>query len=93
MPLGTASSLLASLPPNAKLINGYGPAECTLCSTLHTVTEKDIRSGKIPIGQPDPAHRCLVCDEQLFPVADGEIGELFVGGMYFKLRRNIRELC
>ncbi|CAF3859706.1 unnamed protein product [Rotaria magnacalcarata] len=80
LPLGTASSLLGSLPPNAKLINGYGPAECTLCSTLHTVTENDIRSGKIPIGQPDPSHRCLVCDEQLVPVADGEIGELFVGG-------------
>ena len=86
----TAASLLASLPLNAKLVNGYGPAECTLCSTTHVVTESNIQNGVIPIGWSDSAHECLVCDEHLVPVSPGNIGELFVGGLSYEVGKRDR---
>ena len=83
LPLVTAATLLENMPPKAKLVNAYGPAECTLASTNHVVTEEDISDGRIPIGRPDPGHECIVCDDRLTPVPNGEIGELLVGGSYY----------
>ncbi|MEK8173698.1 AMP-binding protein [Streptomyces sp. M19] len=63
-----------------RLINQYGPTECTNTSTYHTVTDEDIDSGRIPIGRPIPGARCLVLGEHLEPVPTGAVGELFIAG-------------
>ncbi|MEU9447536.1 amino acid adenylation domain-containing protein [Streptomyces sp. NPDC048277] len=63
-----------------RLVNQYGPTECTNTSTYHVVTDEDIDSGRIPIGRPIPGARCLVLGEHLEPVPTGAVGELFIAG-------------
>jgi len=57
-------------------VNGYGPTETTVCATLHTVTD----SPEVPIGRAVAGTTALVVDEHLRPVADGEVGEIVLGG-------------
>ncbi|QNP74887.1 amino acid adenylation domain-containing protein [Streptomyces roseirectus] len=63
-----------------RLVNQYGPTECTNTSTYHVVTDEDIDSGRIPIGRPIPGARCLILGEHLEPVPAGAVGELFIAG-------------
>ena len=65
---------------NIKLVNWYGPAECTVDTLYHIVTEEDIKSKSIPIGRPLPNYRCYILDEYLQTVPIGSIGELYIGG-------------
>ncbi|MFI9063943.1 amino acid adenylation domain-containing protein [Streptomyces sp. NPDC053429] len=63
-----------------RLVNQYGPTECTNTTTYHVVTDADIDSGRIPIGRPLPGARVLVLGEHLEPLPRGAIGELFIAG-------------
>ncbi|WP_439415462.1 amino acid adenylation domain-containing protein [Larkinella sp. GY13] len=59
-----------------ELWNVYGPTETTVWGTL-----KHIRKGEpITIGRPIHNTWVYILDEQQQPVADGEIGELWIGG-------------
>ncbi|XVJ59013.1 MAG: amino acid adenylation domain-containing protein [Tepidisphaera sp.] len=60
-----------------RLVNGYGPTECTV-----TVVRGDVVSGRpVTIGRPVAGHSAWVLDSQLNPVADGEDGELCLSGV------------
>ncbi|MFI0607017.1 MAG: amino acid adenylation domain-containing protein [Anaerolineae bacterium] len=60
-----------------RMVNGYGPTECTV-----TVTRDAVRPGEdVTIGQPVPGSRAFVLDETLAPVPDGQSGELCIGGL------------
>ncbi|MFE5556455.1 amino acid adenylation domain-containing protein [Streptomyces sp. NPDC056544] len=63
-----------------RLVNQYGPTECTNTTTYHVVTDADIEAGRIPIGRPLPGARVLVLGEHLEPLPRGAIGELFIAG-------------
>ncbi|MFB7333683.1 amino acid adenylation domain-containing protein [Streptomyces adustus] len=63
-----------------RLVNQYGPTECTNTSTYHVVTDEDIDGGRIPIGRPLPGVRCLILGEHLEPLPTGAVGELFIAG-------------
>ncbi|WP_158616658.1 non-ribosomal peptide synthetase [Corallococcus sp. CA054B] len=65
-----------------QLVNGYGPAECTIYSTSGVVLPGDASTGdRLPsIGRPIGGVEVHVLDPALRPVADGETGELFIGG-------------
>ncbi|WFQ79985.1 AMP-binding protein [Xenorhabdus sp. SF857] len=67
-----------------KLINTYGPSEATIFCSAHTVTEKDLQMGSIPIGKPftnmhfslegqegDGSGNLLLEGEQVFEGYDG----------------------
>jgi len=68
------------LLPNTKLINGYGPTENTVFTTMHQITDADTRRNFIPIGLPVSESICYVLNERLEPLSDGSEGMLYVGG-------------
>jgi len=64
-------------------INTYGPTEATVTATSWEDRGQgtgDREQGEIPIGSAIANTRCLVLDGELRPVAEGEPGELCLGG-------------
>lgn len=68
--------------PNCRLVNLYGPTECTINATAHTVDHTTLENGPemISIGQPAANTSCWILDENLQPVTEGTAGELYIGG-------------
>ncbi|HEV1993705.1 MAG TPA: amino acid adenylation domain-containing protein [Candidatus Acidoferrum sp.] len=64
-----------------QLVNNYGPTECTVVTTSGPVPATDDGGGLPPIGRPIANMRCYLLDENLRQVADGQPGELYVGGV------------
>jgi amino acid adenylation domain-containing protein len=70
--------------PGSALENLYGPTELTIACFVHrwdaATSPALCRNGVVPIGRPYEGLMAMIVDEQLTPVADGEIGELCVAG-------------
>jgi amino acid adenylation domain-containing protein len=66
---------------HVRFTNLYGPTEATIASSFYDVpaVPEDERT-PVPIGTACDGEELLVLDEQLDPVAPGEIGELFIAG-------------
>ncbi|KAF8242157.1 hypothetical protein K440DRAFT_607820 [Wilcoxina mikolae CBS 423.85] len=72
-----------SKPPNARLINGYGATETTICHTFYECKPSDAALERIPIGKAfDTATQLYVLDSNLRHVPKGFPGELYTGGPY-----------
>ncbi|MEU9841507.1 amino acid adenylation domain-containing protein [Actinomadura sp. NPDC048032] len=71
--------------PHARLLNAYGPTECSDDVTHHTVTAGDLGLLRLPIGTPVINARLYVLrpeDDGAWSACDvDETGELFVGGV------------
>ena len=68
--------------PQATFTNLYGPTEATIASSYFTVPERPAsETEEIPIGTPCAGEELLVLDEELRPVPEGEIGDLFIAGV------------
>jgi amino acid adenylation domain-containing protein len=63
-----------------KLLNAYGPTETTTFATFQVVTPACLERSSVPIGRPLRRSRCYVLDGQRRPVADGDVGEIWIGG-------------
>lgn len=74
MPSELAKKLI---PRCSSLWNMYGPTETTIWSTLWRV---DGEESRIPIGRPIANTETYIVDEEMHPVAVGDIGELLIGG-------------
>ena len=68
--------------PHVQFTNLYGPTETTIVSSYYTVPRcpADERE-PIPIGTACVGEELMVLDEQLRPVAPGDIGDLYVRGV------------
>ncbi|HWS39612.1 MAG TPA: amino acid adenylation domain-containing protein [Actinoplanes sp.] len=63
----------------AELTNAYGPTETTIWSTAYAF-ESGQSAGAPSIGRPIRQTRVHVLDEQLRPVSDEVVGELYIAG-------------
>jgi amino acid adenylation domain-containing protein len=68
--------------PAVRFTNLYGPTETTIASSYYTVPGCPEHLGEsIPIGTPCDGEQLFVLNDQLAPVAPGEIGDLYIGGV------------
>ncbi|MFI0484318.1 amino acid adenylation domain-containing protein [Actinomadura sp. 9N215] len=70
--------------PRTRLLNAYGPTECSDDVAHHEVTQDDLALGRLPIGGPvsNTALYVLKLAGHMWQAcAVGEPGELFVGGL------------
>jgi amino acid adenylation domain-containing protein len=69
------------LLPETKIINAYGPSECTVFTCCYPIPEKLAENiNSIPIGKPIGDRTVYILDTHLHRVPIGVIGELYVGG-------------
>lgn len=71
------------LYPEMLVHNEYGPTEATVGVTLHTIHRETVFSEEVnmPIGKPGPGMDLHILDHNQLPVAAGEMGELYIGGL------------
>ncbi|MFC5955326.1 amino acid adenylation domain-containing protein [Streptomyces pratens] len=75
-----AAALTLGAPERLRLVNQYGPTECTNTTTYHVVTDEDVARGRVPIGRPLPGARVRVLGPRLELLPAGAVGELFIAG-------------
>ena len=67
--------------PAMRVVNGYGPSECTVFSCCHVLPGAPAADAhKLPIGRPIGDRRVYVLDAAGGPVPVGVVGELYVAG-------------
>jgi amino acid adenylation domain-containing protein len=62
-----------------QIFNVYGPTECTTFALSYPIPRNFV-GPSVPIGRPLPDTGVHVLDEQQRPLANGEIGELYLSG-------------
>jgi amino acid adenylation domain-containing protein len=70
---------LMELVPHARYLNFYGPTETNVC-TWYEARSADLAAEALPIGRPLPEVSALVLREDGSEAAEGEQGELVIGG-------------
>jgi acyl carrier protein len=63
-----------------KLVNNYGPTECSVVTTSGLVQAGEAEVGLPPIGRPIDNAQVYILDEEMREAGDGETGEIYIGG-------------
>ena len=66
--------------PETRIVNGYGPSECTVFATCYAIPPQAQPLTSIPIGRPIGDRQVFLLDENLTLVPIGVAGEIFIGG-------------
>ncbi|MGQ0584654.1 MAG: non-ribosomal peptide synthetase [Reyranella sp.] len=67
--------------PDCQLINGYGPTENTTFTCCYRIPREGWGGGPVPIGVPICGTYVRLLDDDMKPVAEGEVGMLYTGGL------------
>ena len=59
--------------------NAYGPTEATVSATVF-IPDQHFDAPQMPIGKPMKRYEARILDDSLDEVADGETGQLYIGG-------------
>ncbi len=65
---------------NLKIINCYGPTECTFAVTSVNLCKDMLDNGEIPVGVPKNGVDIFIVDENKSELKDGELGEILIVG-------------
>lgn len=65
---------------NIKIINSYGPTECTFAVTSIELTKENISQENIPIGVPKQDTKIFIVDKEKSILKENEIGEILIIG-------------
>ncbi len=65
---------------NLKIINCYGPTECTFAVTSIEITRKILENDVIPVGIAKDNVKIYIVDENINQLPDGDIGEILITG-------------
>lgn len=67
---------------NCRVVNSYGPTECTDIASFHSILDVDeYRRRSIPIGRPSDNVKLFLLDENKQLAPQGVVAELFIGGL------------
>ncbi|MFD3581566.1 amino acid adenylation domain-containing protein [Streptomyces sp. NPDC058683] len=72
------------VPHRPRFVYAYGPTETTIAATLYlpSMDPAEIENlAKVPIGTPLPNTGVHLLDDDLLPVPDGQVGELWITGI------------
>jgi amino acid adenylation domain-containing protein len=79
----TGADTLHRYPPASlpfKLVNNYGPTECTVVATSGQISSGERPDVQPPIGRPIANVRIYILDERQQQVPAGVPGEIYIGG-------------
>src|SRR6185295_14550432 len=80
LPLALCRRVREVFGENVRIANQYGPSECTLTSTVQTVSPGPPGAAMALAGRPIPRVSCRVLDSHLQEVPVGVVGQVFLGG-------------
>lgn len=75
----TVSNLFKRFP-NIRLINSYGPTECTVAVTSIEIAKDMLNETSLPIGKVKEDTKIYIVNDKLELLPDGEIGEIVISG-------------
>lgn len=75
-----ASAVLRSFAGKVAIINEYGPTEATVGCMIHRFDPARDTQAVVPVGKPAANAQIYVLDDDLKPVAENVLGELYIGG-------------
>ncbi|QUI21830.1 amino acid adenylation domain-containing protein [Vallitalea pronyensis] len=75
-----AKNIYESYNGNIEIWNEYGPTETVVGCMIHKYNDEKDTYSSVPIGRPIDNVQVYILDDNLHPVLEGEIGELYVSG-------------
>jgi amino acid adenylation domain-containing protein len=76
----TARQVHESFGGAVEILNEYGPTEATVGCMLYKYDPESDRRAFVPIGKPAANTQIYILDENLKPVAENVLGELYISG-------------
>lgn len=75
-----ATAVLRSFGGNVEIINEYGPTEATVGCMIHRFDRSQDTQAFVPVGKPAANSQIYVLDDDLNPVAENVLGEMYLAG-------------